>query len=121
MLIDRLTGSFPGRCLASAYDNLVFSVATSPNTQVGVADQTRLALKALDSNLARLGAGKSTLLSVSVMLRTMADKAVFDEIWNRWIGDDPQCWPQRSCIGVELGGSLLVEITAVALRQSEQQ
>ncbi|MCY1293155.1 hypothetical protein D9M70_424040 [compost metagenome] len=121
MLIDRLPGSFPGRCLASAYDDLVFCVATSTDIQAGIADQARLALEALDSNLMRLGAGKSTLLSVCVMLRTMADKSVFDDIWGRWIGDDPQYWPQRSCVGVELGGSLLVEITAVALRQRGQQ
>lgn len=121
MLIDRLPGSFPGRCLASAYENLVVGVATSPDTQADIADQARLALDALDSNLAQLGASKDTLLSVSVMLRRMADKAIFDDVWNRWIGDDPQCWPQRSCIGVELGGSLLIEITAIALRQREQQ
>ncbi|MCY1534758.1 hypothetical protein D9M68_701400 [compost metagenome] len=96
-------------------------MATSTDIQAGIADQARLALEALDSNLMRLGAGKSTLLSVCVMLRTMADKSVFDDIWGRWIGDDPQYWPQRSCVGVELGGSLLVEITAVALRQRGQQ
>lgn len=121
MLIDRLPGSYPGRCLASAYEDLIFSVATSSDTQAGIADQARLALESLETNLMRLGAGKDTLLSVNVMLRTMADKAAFDEIWNQWIGDDPQCWPQRSCIGVELGGSLLVEITAIALRQCGTQ
>lgn len=51
----------------------------------------------------------------------LSSKAVFDDIWNQWIGDDPQCWPQRSCIGVEFRGSPLIEITAVALRQRERQ
>ena len=39
-----------------------------------------------------------------------------DSVWNTWIGNNPENWPQRACLGVNLEGNYLIEITVVALR-----
>jgi hypothetical protein len=46
----------------------------------------------------------------------MQHKQVMDNAWKNWLGENPQNWPQRACLGVQLEGSVLIEITAVAAR-----
>ena len=46
----------------------------------------------------------------------MANKSAMDRIWCDWLGDDPQHWPQRVCIGVDLHGDMLIEISVTAVR-----
>ena len=70
----------------------------------------------LDKNLEDLGSDKSRIISATVFVANIDDKPSIDEIWNEWIGSDRANWPQRACVGVELGGNWMIEITVVAVR-----
>jgi hypothetical protein len=46
----------------------------------------------------------------------MKSKPLMDAVWCKWFGDNPQDWPQRACLGVDLEGDVLIEITVKAVR-----
>lgn len=115
-MIERVAGIYTGRNKSSAYKDLVFSVATSPNTTVGTKEQTQHALDVISANLKELGTSKENILSAQVFIARMHEKSQMDEAWCTWIGESQENWPQRACLGVELEGDVLVEITVVAVR-----
>jgi len=115
-MIERVAGIYTGRNKSSAYKDLVFSVATSPDTSVGTKEQTRNALEVISKNLEELGSSKQHILSAQVFIAKMNEKSQMDEAWCSWIGQDQTNWPQRACLGVELEGDALVEVTVVAVR-----
>ncbi|CAH0259156.1 RidA family protein [Pseudomonas mediterranea] len=114
--IERVPSGHAGRSRSCAYANTVYTVATSADTSLDIAGQTHHALAALKASLEGLGSDVSRMLSAQVLLADMGTKAIVDEIWARWIGDNPQHWPQRACYGVDLGGKLLIEIIVTAAR-----
>ena len=114
MRIQRFAGDARGRSRAVAYRDLVFTVATAPDSAAGVAGQTEQTLHCIDRNLAEAGTDKTRLLSATVYLTDIAKKAEMDAAWNAWIG--PDNWPQRACVQAALAGDTLVEITVVAAR-----
>lgn len=114
--IERVPSGHAGRSRSCAYANIVYTVATSADTSLDIVGQTHQALAALSTNLEGLGSHTSRMLSAQVLLADMGSKPVVDEIWARWIGDNPQHWPQRACYGVDLGGKLLIEIIVTAAR-----
>lgn len=65
-------------------------------------------------SLEEAGSGIDRLLSVQVYLADMATKDQFDLLWNNWIGDDSNNWPQRVCIEAKLVPGLLVEMQITA-------
>ncbi|MCB1742858.1 MAG: RidA family protein [Gammaproteobacteria bacterium] len=111
--IQRWQGSARGRCRATAFKDLVFTVATAEGANV--AEQTRRALQALDTNLADAGSARDRLLSATVYLSDIGDKAAMDEVWCEWAGDAGE-WPQRACVQAALAPGTLVEITVIAAR-----
>ncbi|WP_346839373.1 Rid family hydrolase [Microbulbifer sp. SAOS-129_SWC] len=115
-MIERIAGIYKGRNKSSAYKDLVFSVATSPDTSVGTKEQTKQALEVISENLKELGSSKESILSAQVFIAKMDEKAEMDEAWCSWIGPNQENWPQRACLGVELEGAVLVEVTVVAVR-----
>lgn len=115
MDIKRYRGQAVGRCRATAFDNLVFAVATAAEAGASVRAQTRQVLARLDASLAEAGADKSRLLSATVYLADIGAKAEMDEIWNEWIG--PEHWPQRACVQAGLVPGTLVEITVIAAKR----
>ncbi len=115
-MIERKRGLFEGRNKSSAYKDLVFTVATSPDTNLGTEGQTRLALEVIAGNLIELSSDKSRILSAQVFIARMDEKPLMDRAWCEWIGDDWRNWPQRACLGVALEGDVLVEITVTAVR-----
>ncbi len=116
-MIDRFAGGYPhGRSKASAYKDLVWTVATASDESLDLADQTSQTLTSIDQSLAELGSDKSQIVSAQVFIANINDKPVMDEVWNKWIGDNPADWPQRACLGVDLGGHWLIEITVIAVR-----
>ena len=115
-MIERIRGTARGRNRASAYKDLVWTVATADDTSTGVTEQTRQALATIEKSLTALGASKHRIVSAQVFLARMADKAAMDAVWCAWLGDDPQNWPQRACVGVALEGGALVEIVVTAVR-----
>ncbi len=96
-MITRIRGRYIGRNASSAYKDLVWAVGTAKDTTVGIEEQTIQTLAALDKLLQEQG-------------------SAMDRIWCDWLGNDPQHWPQRVCIGVDLHGDMLIEISVTAVR-----
>ncbi|KZN44062.1 RidA family protein [Pseudoalteromonas luteoviolacea] len=115
-MIERKRGIYAGRNKSSAYKDLVWTVATSSNTQVGIEEQTQLTLNTIQENLTELGSDKSQIVSAQVYIANMADKPLMDEVWKAWLGPNPEHWPQRACLGVALEGDVLIEVTVTAIR-----
>ena len=115
-MIERLKGKARGRNRASAYKDLVWAVATADNASAGIAEQTRLTLATIEKNLETMGSHKHRIVSAQIYLASLRDKAAMDAVWCEWLGDDPEHWPQRACLGVALEGGALVEITVTAVR-----
>ena len=115
IMITRVRGKYIGRNAASAYKDLVWTVATAFDTTLDIEGQTRETLAVLEKNLRELGSERTRIVSAQVYLAHIADKPVMDGIWRDWIGDDPQYWPQRACVGVDLHGETLIEVSVTAV------
>ena len=116
-MITRRRGKYIGRNAASAYQDLVWTVATAGDTTLDIEGQTRQTLAVIEKKLQELGSDKTRIVSAQVYLSRMADKPVMDDVWCEWLGDDPQHWPQRACVGVDLHGDTLIEVSVTAVRQ----
>jgi len=116
-MIERKPGIYNGRSKSTAYKDLVWTVATSSNTSVGIEQQTRLTLDTIEQNLIELGSDKTKIVSAQVYIANMADKQKMDTVWKIWIGDNQEHWPQRACLGVNLEGDVLIEVTVTAVRK----
>lgn len=111
--IERWPGDATGRSRATAWRDLVFTVATAPGASV--AEQTRASLAQISKNLAEAGADNTRLLSATVYLTDISNKAEMDAEWCEWIGEAGR-WPQRACVQADLAPGTLVEITIIAAR-----
>jgi enamine deaminase RidA (YjgF/YER057c/UK114 family) len=115
-MIERVNGIYEGRNKSTAYKDLVWTVATSLDTSVGIEQQTKLTLDTIQSNLLELGSDKTRIVSAQVFIANMSEKNQMDSVWKDWLGDNPENWPQRACLGVELEGDVLIEVTVTAVR-----
>jgi enamine deaminase RidA (YjgF/YER057c/UK114 family) len=115
-MIERKSGIYDGRNKSSAYKDLVWTVATSSDTSVGIEEQTKLTLDTIQANLIELGSDKTRIVSAQVYIADMAEKTLMDSVWKSWFGQNPEHWPQRACLGVNLEGDVLIEITVTAVR-----
>lgn len=116
-MIERIKGnSPPGRSISTSYKDLVWTVATASDESLDLAGQTSQALSILEDNLAELGSDKTRIVSAQVYIANIDDKPIMDEVWRDWIGSNPEHWPQRACLGVDLGGHWLIEVTVTAVR-----
>ena len=113
MDIERWPGDARGRCRATAWRDLVFTVATASGATV--AEQARASLAQISANLSDAGTDNTRLLSATVYLTDIANKAEMDAEWCEWIGESTN-WPQRACVQAALAPGTLVEITVVAAR-----
>lgn len=114
--IQRVRGNKAGHNIGTAYGSWVWAAAVATDRAPDLRIQTASALASLDATLAALGTDRTRLLSATVYIADIARKAEMDEAWRAWIGDDPQRWPQRACVGVALAPGTLVEIAVVAAR-----
>ncbi|HHB1594978.1 TPA: RidA family protein [Vibrio campbellii] len=115
-MIERKRGIYQGRNKSSAYKDLVWTVATSSDTTLGVVEQTELTLRTIEDNLLELGSDKTRIVSAQVYIANMKDKPLMDAVWCEWMGDNSDHWPQRACLGVDLEGDVLIEVTVTAVR-----
>lgn len=115
--IKRMRGQSIGRNRSTAYKDLVFTVATATDYSAGISEQTEQALATIAANLSELGSHKHRILAARVFLANINDKAEMDAVWCRWLGPDPQHWPQRACLGVALSGGALIEVVVTAARK----
>ncbi|MCF2870470.1 RidA family protein [Octadecabacter sp. G9-8] len=115
MTIEREPADIAGRSLTTAHNGVVYAVAYDPAAADGIVAQTQNALAFLDDRLAGFGASKAGLLQVTIYLHDMANKGEMDRVWTAWIGPQDN-WPQRACVGADLGdrGTTLIEIVAIA-------
>ena len=116
-MIERIRGAYTGRNKSSGYKDLVWTVATASDEGLDLAEQTSQTLSMIEANLIELGSDKTGIVSAQVYISNIDDKPVMDKVWNEWIGDNPGNWPQRACLGVDLGGHWLIEVTVTAVRQ----
>ncbi|ESY32192.1 endoribonuclease L-PSP [Mesorhizobium sp. LNJC391B00] len=56
------------------------------------------------------------MLFANVRLSNVEHKEAFDIEWKAWVGDNPNHWPQLSCVGATLSAGTLVEIAVIAAR-----
>jgi len=118
MNIKRILSSARGRSDAVAFNGTAFVVAYDPDAAHGIVDQTRNTLRFLETKLSEVGSGKDALLHATIFLSDMSMKAEMDSVWCEWIGSEKN-WPQRVCVGADLGDDVtLLEITVIAA-QSE--
>ena len=106
------------RSQSTGYKDLVWTVAAASDESLDLAGQTLQTLDILQANLIELGSDKTRIMSALVFIADIDDKPVMDEVWRDWIGTNPEHWPQRACVGVELGGNWLIEVTVTAVRQT---
>ena len=82
------------------------------DTSVGIKEQTEQVLAKIDGYLAAANSDKSKLLSAMIFLSDISLRPQMNEVWNAWI--DPENPPSRACVGVQFGGSTMVEIVVTA-------
>ncbi len=116
-MIERIRGVYQGRNKSSAYKDLVWTVATSSDTAVDIVGQTKLTLQTIEKNLEELGSTKNQIVSAQVFIANIQDKPKMDTVWCEWLGENPEHWPQRACLGVALEGDVLIEVTVTAVRR----
>jgi enamine deaminase RidA (YjgF/YER057c/UK114 family) len=116
-VIERKRGIYNGRNKSTAYKDLVWTVATSYDTDLDIEGQTKEALNIIQNNLLELGSDKSKIVSAQVYISDIKSKSLMDAAWCEWFGSNPELWPQRACLGVNLEGKVLVEITVTAVRE----
>ncbi|MCG8273949.1 Rid family hydrolase [Aquamicrobium sp. NLF2-7] len=114
--IERAAGVAPGRSSASCYGGLVWTVATALDKTLDLKGQIAASFEKIERMLAQFGTDKRYLLSVNVFLSDLDSKADFDVAWRQWVGDNPDHWPQRACMGAVLSPGTLVEIAVVAAK-----
>ena len=115
--IERVAGFVPTRSWGSAYKDLVWAIGMSDDLTLPAEQQINRAFKNLDNVLEEVASDKSQIISATVMLNDIKDKPLMDEVWAKWIGNDPSHWPERSCFGVKLHAGNCIEIRVVAVRK----
>ena len=113
-MIARFPGLTPTRSRAVTFENLVFTVAVSPEPVPGYYAQTRHALARIDESLALCGTDKSRILQAIVYIADIAMKPEMNRAWDEWV--DMKNPPMRACLGVELEPPHLVEIVVTAAK-----
>ena len=116
--IQCLPGNQRTRHWGSAYKDLVWVVGISDDFSLPFKEQASRAYANVDRLLAEAGTDRTQILTVNVILTDLNEKAVFDEMWADWVGDDPQCWPQRSLHRADLAPGVLLEILTLAVRET---
>jgi enamine deaminase RidA (YjgF/YER057c/UK114 family) len=112
------TGS-KGRSTTVAHGDRIWTVSNARTLNCTFEEQVSETLGLLQESLRQASSDKSNLLSVQVILTDITNRDAFDELWCRWIGDNPDHWPQRAVFGAALAPGLLIEIIAVASCESK--
>src|SRR5580698_6280266 len=97
MSVRRWPYTEEGRSRTVASNGLVWTVANTPDGNPEFDIQVQQSLAMLGSHLEEAGSDRRYILSLQIIMTNIENRARFDEYWQRWIGTDPQCWPQRAC------------------------
>ena len=116
--IERVAGFVPTRSWGSAFKDLVWAIGMSDDLTLPAEQQINRAFNNLDNVLEEVASDKTQIISATVMLNDIENKPLMDEVWAKWIGNDPSHWPERSCFGVNLHAGNCIEIRVVAVRET---
>ena len=114
--IERVPGFVETRSWGSAFKEIVWAIGMSDDLSLPSKEQINRAFQNLDNVLGEVGSDKTQIISATVMLNDIEDKPMMDKVWEKWIGDNPSHWPERSCFGVKLHAGNCIEIRVVAVR-----
>lgn len=79
----------------------------------GITEQTQTMLDKVESLLEQAGSSKEQMLSATIYLKTMADFAQMNAVWDAWVPEGHA--PARACVEAAMARDvLLVEISVVA-------
>ena len=87
--IERVAGFVPTRSWGSAFKDLVWAIGMSDDLNLPAEQQINRAFKNLDKVLKEIASDKTQIISATVMLNDIEDKPLMDEVWAKWIGNDP--------------------------------
>lgn len=121
MEVIRWPSSAPGRSRVVSCAGLVWTVANARDASRPFEAQVIESLQMLDAHLQEAGSSRAHILSLQVLLKHIEHRGVFDKLWQAWIGDQPEHWPQRACFQADLAPGLLVELVVVASDSSALQ
>ncbi|WP_448565786.1 RidA family protein [Thalassotalea ganghwensis] len=93
--IERIAGIYQGRSTSSAYQDLVWTVATAGDTTLDIVGQTKATLTTIENNLLALGSDKHDIVSAQVYIVNIDEKPLMDAIFCQWLGDGPQHWLKK--------------------------
>ncbi len=101
--------------MVEAGDFVYLAGLTAPDRSQDVKGQTQQILDAIDGYLQQAGTSRSRLVQAQIWLKTMADFADMNSVWNDWV--DPENPPARACVQAELARpDFLVEVMVVAAK-----
>ncbi len=118
MKTERWGSGVEGRNHTVACNNTVWTVSNAKNLSGDFTTQVNETLGFLDTFLEQAGTSREYLVSVQVILANISDRDQFNEIWCRWVGNNPANWPQRAVFAATLAPGLLLEVIATAVRSS---
>ncbi|WOH39600.1 RidA family protein [Thalassotalea fonticola] len=83
------------------------------DAEQGITEQTQTMLDKVETLLEQAGSDKEHILSATIYVKTMADFAAMNEVWDNWV---PAGFaPARACVEASMArDALLVEISVVA-------
>ena len=92
------------------HNNTVYFCADASQS---ITEQTQTMLDKVEALLLEAGSSKKHLLSATIYLKTMADFAAMNTVWDAWVPEGFA--PARACVQAAMARDvLLVEISVVA-------
>ena len=116
MKIQRWGSGAIGRHHTVARGDLIWTVANATSSRAAFEVQVEETFALLDASLLKAGSSRYQLLSVQVLLVDIASRNQFYELWCRWIGANPEHWPQRALFQAALAPGLALELIVTACR-----
>jgi enamine deaminase RidA (YjgF/YER057c/UK114 family) len=116
MKIQRWGSGAIGRHHTVARGDLVWTVANATSSGAAFEVQVEETFALLEASLLKAGSSRYQLLSVQVLLVDIANRDEFNGLWCRWIGDNPEHWPQRAVFQAALAPGLALELIVTACR-----
>jgi len=110
--MKRFPGAVPTRSKAVVSNGHVFLNIAPVNKAASTLTQMTDALTLLEVRLEEVGSSKSKIVSVSVFVADINKKEEVNQAWDAWV--DHANAPIRACLGSQLEGKDLVELSVIA-------
>ena len=96
------------------YNNVAYLCGqVAANADADITEQTKTMLAKVDALLDSVGSDRTRLLSATIYLKTMADFAAMNSVWEQWLSAGHA--PARACVQAAMARpELLVEISVTA-------